>query len=161
LAEAGELKIEREPTDLTSLIERTVASVAPRAEKNDVTMVKDLPTDLPLVSIDPQRIGQVLLNLLDNALRYSPAGGTVTVRARQEEQVVQVDIADQGTGLEPEELSMVFERFYRGDKARSRITGGAGLGLSIVRQLVEAHGGRVWAESGTGEGATFSFTLPL
>ncbi len=161
LAEAGELKIEREPTDLTSLVERTVASVAPRAEKNDVTMVKDLATDLPLVSIDPQRIGQVLLNLLDNALRYSPAGGTVTVRARQEEQVVQVDIANQGPGLEPEELSLVFERFYRGDKARSRITGGAGLGLSIVRQLVEAHGGRVWAESGTGEGATFSFTLPL
>jgi len=161
LAEAGELKIEREPTDLTSLIERIVASVAPRAEKNDVTMVKDLPTDLPLVSIDPQRIGQVLLNLLDNALRHSPAGGTVTVRARQEEQVVQVDMADQGPGLEPEELSLVFERFYRGDKARSRITGGAGLGLSIVRQLVEAHGGRVWAESGTAEGATFSFTLPL
>jgi len=124
-------------------------------------MVKDLPFDLPLVSIDPRRIGQVLLNLLDNALRYSPAGGTVTVRARQEEQVVQVDIADQGPGLEPEELSLVFERFYRADKARSRITGGAGLGLSIVRQLVEAHGGRVWAESGTAEGATFSFTLPL
>ncbi len=161
LAEAGQLRIEREPTDLASLVDRAVTGVAPRAEKNDVTVVKDLPADLPLVSIDPQRIGQVLSNLLGNALRYSPAGGTITVRARRMEEVVRVDVIDQGPGLAPDELSLVFERFYRGDKARSRTTGGVGLGLAIVKQLVEAHGGRVWAEGGTGEGATLSFTLPL
>ena len=161
LAEAGELKIEREPTDLASMIQRTVASVAARALENDVTVDTDLPTHLPRVNIDSQRIGQVLYNLLDNALQYSPQEGTITVKARQRPEVVQVDVIDQGIGLAPDELSLVFERFYRGDKARSRATGGAGLGLAIVKQLVEAHGGRVWAESGAGEGATFSFTLPL
>lgn len=77
------------------------------------------------------------------------------------EELIQVDVMDQGTGLDPDELSLVFERFYRGDKARSRVTGGAGLGLTIVKQLVEAHGGEVWAQSDAGRGATFSFTLPL
>jgi signal transduction histidine kinase len=161
LAEAGQLNIEREPTDLLSLIERTLVSVSPKARADDVTLVRDFPGVLPLVNIDSQRIGQVLLNLLDNALQYSPAGGTVTVKVRQEEEAVRVDIMDQGPGLSPDELSLVFERFYRGDKARSRATGGAGLGLAIVKQLVEAHGGEVWVESDTGKGATFSFTLRL
>lgn len=160
LAEAGQLRIEPESTDLGALIERTVRSVSPQAQKEDLTIVKDLPDDLPPVSADPQRIGQVLFNLLDNALRHSPAGGTITVKARGLEQVVQVNVTDQGPGLNEEELSLVFERFYRGDKARARATGGAGLGLTIVKQLVEAHTGRVWAESEAGKGATFSFTLP-
>jgi signal transduction histidine kinase len=161
LAEAGELKIEREPTDLASLIERTLTGVAARARAESVTVVTDIPTDLPPLNVDSQRIGQVLYNLLDNALQYSPQQGTVSVKARQREKAIQVDVTDQGPGLAPEELSLVFERFYRGDKARSRKTGGAGLGLAIVKQLVEAHGGRVWAESDKGKGATFSFTLPL
>lgn len=161
LAEAGELKIEREPTDLASLIEKTVTSVAAQAQENDVTLVRDLPSDLPLVDMDSQRIGQVLHNLLDNALQYSPQEGTITVKATQRDEMVQVDVVDQGPGLEPDELSLVFERLYRGDKARSRATGGAGLGLAIVKQLVEAHGGKVWAESKPDAGATFSFTLPL
>ena len=161
LAEAGQLKIEREPTDLAALIERTVNSVAPRAALDDITIVQDLTVDLPPVSTDPQRMGQVLFNLLDNALRYSPPASTITVRARTMEEVVQVDVMDQGTGLDSDELSLVFERFYRGDKARSRVTGGAGLGLTIVKQLVEAHGGEVWAESEASEGTTFSLTLPL
>jgi signal transduction histidine kinase len=161
LAEAGELRIEREPTDLRALIERTVRSVSPQADRDNLTIVKDLPDDLPSVSVDPQRIGQVMFNLLDNALRHSPQGGTVTVKAREQEGALQVDVTDQGPGLSDEELSLVFERFYRGDKARARATGGAGLGLTIVKQLVEAHGGRVWAESEAGKGATFSFALPL
>jgi signal transduction histidine kinase len=161
LAEAGQLRIEREPTDLASVIERTAVSVSPKAAQGDVTVVKDLPGDLPEVQADPQRIGQVLFNLLDNAVRHSPEGGTVTIRARKLGSSVQVDVVDQGPGLTSDELSLVFERFYRGDKARSRITGGAGLGLAIVKQLVEAHGGKVWAESDAGKGATFSFTLPL
>ncbi len=161
LAEAGQLRIEPESTDLGALIERTVRSVSPQAERDNLPIVKDLPDDLPLVSVDPQRIGQVLFNLLDNALRHSPEGCTVTVKAREQEGTVQVDVTDQGPGLSDEELSLVFERFYRGDKARARATGGAGLGLTIVKQLVEAHAGRVWAESEAGRGATFSLTLPL
>ncbi|TKJ29039.1 MAG: two-component sensor histidine kinase [Chloroflexi bacterium B3_Chlor] len=161
LAEAGQLKIEREPTNLASLIERTVASVARRAGKDNITIVRDLPADLPLVNADPQRIGQVLFNLLDNALRHSPAGAAITVKATELEEAVQVDVTDQGAGLDEQELPLVFERFYRGDKARSRVTGGAGLGLTIVKQLVEAHEGEVWAQSDAGRGATFSFALPL
>jgi two-component system sensor histidine kinase BaeS len=161
LAEAGQLRIEPESTDILALVERVARGVAARTESEGVTLVQDLPPDLPTVSVDSQRIGQALSNLVDNALRHSSEGGKVTVRARQAGQVVQVDVVDEGPGLSPEELSMVFERFYRGDKARSRKTGGAGLGLSIVKQLVEAHGGRVWAESAEGQGATFSFTLPV
>jgi two-component system OmpR family sensor kinase/two-component system sensor histidine kinase BaeS len=161
LAEAGQLKIEREATDLAALIERTVNSVAPRVQKDNISIARDLPSDLASVNADPQRIGQVLLNLLDNAIRHSPSGGIITVRAGEREGAVQVDVTNQGPGLADEELSLVFERFYRGDKARARATGGAGLGLTIVKQLVEAHGGEVWAESEAGKGATFSFTLPL
>ena len=161
LADAGQLRIEREPTDLASLIQRTINAIKPRAEQDGVAVVTDLAHDLPILSADPQRLSQVMGNLLDNALRHSPQGGTVTVRANEVADSVQVDVVDQGPGLNSEELSLVFERFYRGDKARARATGGAGLGLAIVKQLVEAHGGKVWAQSGEDGGATFSFTLPL
>jgi signal transduction histidine kinase len=161
LADAGQLRIEREPVDVAALIERTATEIAPRAAKEGVSIARDVAADLPTLSADPQRISQVLSNLLDNALRHSPEGGTVTIRASREEDTVRVDVEDQGPGLKPNELSQVFERFYRGDKARSRATGGAGLGLAIVKQLVEAHGGRVWVESTEGHGATFSFTLPV
>ncbi len=161
LAEAGELKIERESTDLASLIERTLTSIAAQAQEDKITVVKDLPTDLPLVNIDSQRIEQVLHNLLDNALQHGPQAGTIAVKARQKDEAIQVDVIDQGPGLGPDDRSLVFERLYRGDRARSRATGGAGLGLAIVKQLIEAHGGQVWVESEPGQGATFSFTLPL
>jgi len=161
LAEAGQLRIEPELTDVTSLIGRVVANVAPRAESEGISIVTDLAPDLPLVSVDSQRIGQVISNLVDNALRHSPEGGKVTVSSKRVGEAVQVDVVDQGPGLSPEELSLVFDRFYRGDKTRARATGGAGLGLAIVKQLVEAHGGRVWVESTEGQGATFSFTLPV
>jgi signal transduction histidine kinase len=161
LAEAGQLRIEREAADLSSLIERVLASVAARARAEGITVMTDLPSDLPPVFVDSQRIDQVLSNLLDNALRHSSEGGTVTVKAAQTGDGVQVDVVDEGPGLSRDELALVFERFYRGDRARARATGGAGLGLAIVKQLVEAHGGRVWVESTEGEGATFSFTLPI
>jgi signal transduction histidine kinase len=161
LADAGRLRIEPEPTDVALLIKRVLTGVAARAKSQGVVVVKELASDLPAVSVDSQRIGQVLSNLVDNALRHSPEGSTITVRARETADEVQVDVVDQGPGLSPEELALVFERFYRGDRARSRATGGAGLGLAIVRQLVEAHGGRVWVESIEGQGATFSFTIPL
>jgi signal transduction histidine kinase len=160
LAEAGQLRIEMEPSSMASLIERVAASATARAAKEGVSIVTDTAGDLPLVNMDHQRIGQVLSNLVDNALRYSPDGGTITIKAERAADAVRVDVVDQGPGLDSTELSLVFERFYRGDKARSRTTGGVGLGLAVVKQLVEAHNGRVWAESAEGQGATFSFNLP-
>ncbi|MEJ5197508.1 MAG: ATP-binding protein, partial [Anaerolineae bacterium] len=120
----------------------------------------DLPADLPLVEADPERIGQVLRNLLNNAIAHTPAGGHVSITARVVGQQVAVSVHDTGTGISPEDLPHVFERFYRADKSRARQTGGAGLGLAIVKQLVVAHGGQVSAESEPGRGSTFTFTLP-
>jgi signal transduction histidine kinase len=167
LAEAGHLKLERQPVALADIVDRAVEAVRPRVEAERVTVQVDLPEDL-LVDVDPQRIGQVLRNLLDNALTHTPPGREIAVAARaacpepgrREGQWVEVSVRDTGSGIAAEDLPYVFERFYRADKSRSRATGGAGLGLAIARQLVEAHGGRIWVESTEREGSTFTFALP-
>jgi signal transduction histidine kinase len=110
--------------------------------------------------MDAQQIGRVLSNLLGNAVRHTPAGGTVKVQAEAMQDGVRVEISDTGEGISAEDLPHVFERFYRGEKSRSRATGGAGLGLAIAKGIVEAHGGRIGAESTPGEGTRFYFTLP-
>jgi two-component system sensor histidine kinase ResE len=112
------------------------------------------------VWMDAQKIGRVLSNLLGNALRHTPAGGTVQVRATKAAGGVRVDILDTGEGIEASDLPHIFERFYRGEKSRSRATGGAGLGLAIVKGIVEAHGGQIDVESTPGEGTRFFFVLP-
>jgi signal transduction histidine kinase len=167
LAEAGHLKLERQPVALADVVDRAVEAVRPRAETEGITLQVDLPEDL-LVDVDPQRIGQVLRNLLENALTHTPPGGEIAVAAhdacpepgRGNDQWVEVSVWDTGSGIAAEDLPYVFDRFYRADKSRSRATGGAGLGLAIARQLVEAHGGRIWVESTPGEGSKFWFTLP-
>jgi signal transduction histidine kinase len=126
-----------------------------------LTVQTDLPADLPLVDADADRVGQILRNLLTNAVNYTPPGGQISVAAKLAGADVEVSVRDTGIGIAPEHLPYIFERFYRADKSRARATGGAGLGLAIVKQLVEAHGGRVWAESTPGSGATFAFTLPV
>jgi len=160
LAEAGHLELERQPMALADIVDRAVGAIRPRAEAKRVALHVDLPEDL-LVDVDPQRIGQVLRNLLDNALTHMPPGGEIAVAAHTEGQWVEVSVRDTGSGIAAEDLPYVFERFYRADKSRSRATGGAGLGLAIARQLVEAHGGRIWVESTEGEGSTFTFALPI
>ncbi len=111
---------------------------------------------------DEDRIGQVLLNLAGNALQYTPSGGTVRVTVRRQGNEIQFAVADTGIGIPLEHLPHVFTRFYRVDKSRSRARGGSGIGLTIARHLVEAHGGHIWAESaGSGQGSTFTFTLPI
>ena len=116
---------------------------------------------LPTVLADKDRAAQVLTNLLTNALRYSPAGGKVVVSATPKSEEVLFEVRDTGIGVSAEHLPHLFERFYRANKARSRAAGGSGIGLTIARSLVEAMGGRIWAESaGPGLGSTFSFTLP-
>ena len=103
----------------------------------------------------------MLLNLLDNAIKYTPAGGSITVRSQLDGETAQVSVSDTGIGIPAGDLPLIFERFYRVEKARSRSAGGTGLGLAIVRFIVEALGGRIWAKSKLNEGTTFTFTLPL
>jgi histidine kinase len=113
------------------------------------------------VFADRERIHQVLFNLLDNAVRFTPAGGRVTVSADGHNGSVDVHVADTGPGIPPEHLPRLFERFYRADLARSQKDGGTGIGLAIARSVVEAHGGRIWADSRPGEGSVFTFELPV
>jgi two-component system OmpR family sensor kinase/two-component system sensor histidine kinase BaeS len=167
-AEAGRLKLNRQAVSLSELVPNLLNSLRSEAEAGDVTLEAEVPTDLRPVNADPQRLRQILLNLLSNALRHTPAGGTVRVQASMAggsssaPPHILVTVRDTGPGIAPEELPHIFDRFYRGDKSRSRESGGTGLGLSIAKQLVEAHGGRIWVESsGTGQGSTFSFVIPL
>ncbi|MFH0754483.1 MAG: ATP-binding protein [Candidatus Omnitrophota bacterium] len=119
-----------------------------------------VPEDIGCVLADETRLSQVILNLLDNAVKYSPEGSILTIKAVASEKMMQIDIIDNGTGIPQEDLPRIFERFYRVDKARSRDIGGTGLGLSIVKHIVQAHNGDVWVSSVLGQGTTFSFTLP-
>lgn len=161
MAEAGQLKLDRSPTDLAEVVDRNLRASAAQATAKGVSLERDLPPEMPLVEMDPGRIGQVLRNLISNALGHTSAGGKVTVGAYRMETEVQLWVADTGSGILPEHLPHIFERFYRVDPSRTRSTGGSGIGLTISRQLVEAHGGRIWAESEPGSGSTFQFTLPL
>jgi signal transduction histidine kinase len=158
--DAGGLPLDREPASLADLISDTLESFSEPAARQGVTLAGDVAPGVDPVTMDVQRIGRVLNNLIANALRYTPAGGTVRVRAAPEGDGVAIEVCDTGEGIQPEDLPHVFERFYRGEKSRSRSTGGAGLGLAIARALVEAHGGRIGVESAPGRGACFRFNLP-
>jgi two-component system sensor histidine kinase BaeS len=136
-------------------------ALAPRARAEGIDLVVDLPADLPLVDVDPQRIGQVVRNLVSNALVYTPVGGSVRLSAAACGDMLHVEVRDTGCGIAAEHLPNVFERFYRADASRSRATGGAGIGLALVKQFVTAHGGTVAVTSAQGVGSTFSFSLPL
>jgi signal transduction histidine kinase len=161
LAEAGQLKLEYRPVAPADLVDRALEAARAQAAAKGVALQADLPEDLPLVDIDSQRIGQVLGNLLSNALTHTPSGGKVVIAAQVKQLKVELSVSDTGEGIPPEDLPYVFERFYRADKSRSRATGGTGLGLSIAKQLVEAHGGRISVASQMGQGTTFTFTLPV
>lgn len=160
-AEAKQLVLHLAAVQPAALIAQAHARLAPQYAEKGVALNVEIPPDLPAVEVDADRILQVLVNLLGNALRATPAGGRVEVRARVELAEVTVEVADTGVGIAPEHLPHLFERFYRVDKARSRALGGHGIGLTISKALVEAHGGRIWASSdGPGAGSTFGFTLP-
>ncbi len=212
LAEAGQLRLVRRPVALGPLVEGAVGALRPVLAERGLTIAVDLPADLPCADADAARVGQVLRNLLNNAITHTPPGGSITIAVttdhrllttaqnqepRSENQElasdslpltrspsvvgpfaeyslsgneglkgrgrvsVVVKVSDTGPGIAAEHLPHIFERFYRADQARARATGGAGLGLTIVKQLVEAHGGRVWVESAPGQGSTFAFTLPV
>ena len=161
LAEGGELKLDCRMQNVIKLLKQTVAVKQNQAVAKGVSLSADLPKKLPLVNIDSRRIGQVLLNLIDNAISHTPRGSTITIAARQLDNWLEISVKDTGEGIPAADLPNVFERFYRVDKSRARATGGAGLGLAIAKSLVEAHGGRIEVESKEGKGSRFSFTIPL
>lgn len=161
-AEAGSLRLDRGPVAPSDLVERAADAVRARAFDRGIALRATADPDLPPVDADAQRIAQALQNLLTNALTHTPAGGEVTIGARAAEAgLVAFTVTDTGSGIAPEDLPHVFERFYRADSSRSRATGGSGLGLTITRRLVEAHGGRITATSAVGQGSEFTFTLPI
>ena len=161
LAEAGQLRLERVPAALGKILATSISAVRSRAALHGITLHLDLPGDLPIVEVDPQRIEQIMRNLLSNAVVHTPSGGEIVVATSPKEDEIEISVSDTGEGIPPEHLPYVFERFYRVDKSRSRATGGTGLGLAIVKQLVEAHGGHIRVESELGHGTQFTFTLPL
>jgi two-component system sensor histidine kinase BaeS len=159
--EAGAFDLDLKPVPAGRLVEAVVRRLGRQFEEKGVALAVDLPTELPLVHVDEDRMDQVLLNLVGNALQYTPAGGKVTIRAQAAGEVVWLEVQDTGIGIPVEHLSHVFERFYRVDKSRSRAGGGSGIGLTIAKHLVEAHGGEIHVTSdGPGKGSTFSFALP-
>lgn len=161
LSDAGELSLLTEPVDPRALLESAVAAHRVAAQEAQVALALSVADDLPAVEADPDRILQVLHNLVSNALRYTDAGGSITLSARPHQQGVLFGVQDTGRGIPVQELPSVFERFYRGDRSRHRDEGGSGLGLTIARSLIERHAGRIWAESEPGQGASLLFTLPL
>ena len=158
--ESGRVALNRRPIDLAELVGAAAERLRPQAERQGLDLVIDLPSGLPAIQADPERLQQVVVNLVHNALKFTPPGGKVTVSADRRDAEVAVVVADTGEGIAPEALPRLFERFYKVDKARA--TGGTGLGLAIAKHVVQAHGGRIWAESpGEGRGATFTFCLPV
>lgn len=161
-AEARQLPLHVVALAPGELIARAQARLAPQYAEKGVALLAEIPAGLPTVQADPDRILQVLVNLLGNALRATPSGGQVQVRAGLERDALVIEVRDTGIGIAPEHLPHIFERFYRVDKARTRTLGGHGIGLTISKALIEAHGGRIWATSdGPGTGAGFTFSLPL
>jgi signal transduction histidine kinase len=157
--EAGTLRVEPELCDLHGIIQACAGEFQVMTSQHRFQL--ELPAHLPLVWADPRRVRQVLRNLLENAVKYSPQGGRILISTEQQAGEVQVSVNDQGLGIEPEYLERLFERFYQVDSASTRKVGGSGLGLSISKAIVEAQDGRIWVESQPGVGSTFHFALPL
>ncbi|HEY6407531.1 MAG TPA: HAMP domain-containing sensor histidine kinase, partial [Ktedonobacteraceae bacterium] len=159
--DAGRARLELAPLDLHALVDETLAVIRPECEQAGITLHNEIDPLAGPVLADSDRITQVLLNLLDNARRHTPAGGTIVVGAQAVDKMLRVSIGDSGTGIDAADLPYIFERFYRVDRARTASAGGSGLGLSIVKAIITAHGGTISAESEPGQGTRIYFSLPL
>ncbi|HEX9155989.1 MAG TPA: ATP-binding protein, partial [Nitrospira sp.] len=168
--ESGQVQFKREPLHIGTVVERTIAMIKPLADKKQHQLIAQISSDLPLVTGDQERLVQVLANLVDNAIKYTPEGGQITVAAHRipvaksgtgaQQDGIELSVADTGIGIPEQDRPRVFERFYRVDKARSRELGGTGLGLAIVKHIVEGHGGQVWVERNLPTGSRFVVRLP-
>lgn len=158
--DAGVLHLQIMASQVQDVISDTVDSLQPQAERKGLNLQSDVMENLEPVLADPGRVQRVLYNLVQNAIRHTPADGTILIEARDAGAEVRVTVSDSGEGIPTADAQHIFDRFYRGDPARSRDFAGAGLGLTIARGLIEAHGGRIWVESALGRGSKFSFTLP-
>ncbi|OBZ33568.1 cell wall metabolism sensor histidine kinase WalK [Megasphaera sp. DISK 18] len=165
LAEIDELTLHKEPADINTMLERAVSMLQPLCEEKSLTVRQNLSRDLPSLVIDVDRINQVIYNLLNNAIRYIDKGCTITVStmkvAVEGKPYVQVQVADTGKGIAPEDLNHIFQYFYRSEQSRNRKSGGSGIGLALAQQFIRSHGGNIWADSTVGKGTTFTFILPL
>jgi two-component system, OmpR family, phosphate regulon sensor histidine kinase PhoR len=166
--ESGQVQFKQEPLYIGSVVERTIAMIKPLADKKQHQLISQVAANLPLINGDEERLVQVLANLLDNAIKYTPEGGQITVAARRtppsradaHRNSIELTVSDTGIGIPEPDRPRVFERFYRVDKARSRELGGTGLGLAIVRHIVEGHGGQIWVEGNVPTGSRFVVRLP-
>ncbi len=168
--EAGQMKFDKEPFEIDEVVSVALSTIAPNARRKKIGLNCDIPTDLPRVLGDRDKVRQVLLNLLNNAIKFTPEGGSIGLRAEEGPlsptgtpagNGVRISVRDSGIGVSPEHHQRVFDPFFQVDNSSTREYGGTGLGLSIVKRFIEAHGGHVWLESKEGAGATFYFSLPL
>ncbi|MBI4301960.1 MAG: GAF domain-containing protein [Chloroflexi bacterium] len=157
--EAGVLRLNKEPILVAPLTRRVAEGWAPRSKNHQILM--ELPSHIPVVEADPHHLERILHNLVENAVKYSSPGTPITIRAKVEGGTIVMSVSDQGYGIPSQDLERIFEKFYRVEQPSTRRTGGTGLGLFIVRRLVQANGGQVWAESEIGKGSTFYFTIPI
>ncbi len=154
------MRLDLEPTSLSDLISETIESMSHQARRKRIHLSAPDRPDLAPVLADPLKIQRVILNLVQNAIRHTPSDGSVSLEVREVEEAVAVSVTDSCGGIGPNEMDHVFEPFFRGDPARLRDGSGAGLGLSIAKGIVEAHGGRIWVENAAASGCRFNFTLP-
>jgi signal transduction histidine kinase len=161
LAEANQLRFEMKPVKLSELAETILGLFSAQAGERNISLHLEAEPELPEVMVDPQRFQQVIGNLIDNALRFTPEGSSIDLTIRRQENDVELIVADSGPGIPEDELTHIFDRFWRGEKSRARSTGGAGLGLSIARQLVEAQGGKITAQNRSPRGFEVQITLPV
>lgn len=161
LADVGQLKLHLSPVNISELVEQLQINLEPVAEDLGITLWSQVEKDMPPLNADADRLREVLVNLLTNALQHTPAGGKIQLTVERGDSNAILQVSDTGLGIDAVDLPHVFERFYRADKSRSRATGGTGLGLAIVKSLVELHGGTVEVQSTSGKGSKFTITVPL
>lgn len=164
--ESGEVPLRMAPTEICDLLSNPIERLRPQAERNDVTIAMELADDLPLIWADSERMQRVVANLVHNAIKFTPEGGSIRIKVdltdpEYTDPEIVISVKDTGDGIAAVDLPRVFERFFKSDRARTRGQGGTGLGLAIAKHLVEAHGGRIWVKSKVGKGSTFFFTLAV
>ena len=159
--ESGRQEMKIEAINVPEIIESVADLLMPQLKEKDIQLVKDVTDDVKAVAADQGQIKRVFINLLSNALKYTPPKGTITIRARKKDALAQIDISDTGIGISPNNLPKLFQEFYREDTETNQNVKGTGLGLALVKSIIEAHQGKIWVESRLGIGTTFSFTMPL